>query len=122
VSESGVQQIEAVLRSHADRVTVFAGIRNDITSQQGLALLHDIGVKLYTVDTGSRAVIFHPKLYLVRGRTNARFVVGSANLTLGGLNNKVHPTFLWVSSTLPRTVCKEDVRWTAWSCTDNCLG
>ncbi|MBI5936366.1 MAG: phospholipase D family protein [Betaproteobacteria bacterium] len=89
VSESGVQQIEAALRPHADRVTVFAGIRNDITSQQGLALLHDIGVNLYTVDTGSRTVIFHPKLYLVRGKANARFVVGSANLTLGGLNNNI---------------------------------
>lgn len=89
VSESGVQQIEAALRLYADRVTVFAGIRNDITSHQGLALLHDIGVKLYTVDTGSRTVIFHPKLYLARGKANARFVVGSANLTLGGLNNNI---------------------------------
>lgn len=94
VSESGVQQIEAALRLHAARVTVFAGIRNDITSQQGLALLHSIGVKLYTVDTGSRAVIFHPKLYLVRGRANARFVVGSANLTLGGLNNNIEAGML----------------------------
>lgn len=94
VSESGVQQIEAALRKHAARVTVFAGVRNDITSHQGLALLHAIGVKLYTVDTGSRAVIFHPKLYLVRGKTNARFVVGSANLTLGGLNNNIEAGML----------------------------
>ncbi len=94
VSESGVQQIEAALRAHAARVTVFAGIRNDITSHQGLKLLHDIGVKLYAVDTGSRTVIFHPKLYLVRGRTNARFVVGSANLTLGGLNNNIEAGML----------------------------
>ncbi len=94
VSESGVQQIEAALRKHAARVTVFAGVRNDITSHQGLALLNDIGVKLYTVDTGSKAVIFHPKLYLVRGKTNARFVVGSANLTLGGLNNNIEAGML----------------------------
>ena len=94
VSESGVQQIEAALRIHAGRVTVFAGIRNDITSHQGLKLLQDIGVKLYAVDTGSRTVIFHPKLYLVRGKTNARFVVGSANLTLGGLNNNIEAGML----------------------------
>jgi hypothetical protein len=31
-------------------------------------------------------------------------------------------TFLWVSSTLSRMVCKEDVRWKAWSCTGDCLG
>lgn len=94
VSESGVQQIEAALRAHATHVTVFAGVRNDITSHQGLTLLHSIGVKLYTVDTGSRTVIFHPKLYLVRGKTHARFVVGSANLTLGGLNNNIEAGML----------------------------
>ena len=94
VSESGVQQIEAALRLYASRVTVFAGIRNDITSHQGLKLLHDIGVKLYAVDTGSRTIIFHPKLYLARGSASARFVVGSANLTLGGLNNNIEAGML----------------------------
>lgn len=94
VSESGVQQIEAALRAHVAHVTVFAGVRNDITSHQGLTLLHSIGVKLYTVDTGSRMVIFHPKLYLVRGKTSARLVIGSANLTLGGLNNNIEAGML----------------------------
>lgn len=94
VSESGVQQIEAALKAHAAYVTVFAGIRNDITSHQGLTLLHNIGVELYTVDTGSRTVIFHPKLYFVRGETHARLVIGSANLTLGGLNNNIEAGML----------------------------
>lgn len=94
VSESGVQQIEEELRAHAAHVTVFAGIRNDITSHQGLTLLHNIAVKLYTVDTGSRTVVFHPKLYLVRGKTRARLVIGSANLTLGGLNNNIEAGML----------------------------
>ena len=94
VSESGVKQIENQLKAHAALVTVYAGIRNDITSHQGLALLQNIGVKLYTVDTGSRNVIFHPKLYLVRGTTAARFVIGSANLTLGGLNNNIEASLV----------------------------
>jgi HKD family nuclease len=89
VSESGVRQLEEALTLHADRTTVFAGIRNDITSYQGLVLLHNMGVKLYTVDTGSRTVVFHPKLYWVRGKTGASLVVSSANLTLGGLNNNI---------------------------------
>lgn len=93
-SESGVQQIEKELKAHAAHMTVFAGIRNDITSHQGLSLLHGIGGKLYTVDTGSRMVIFHPKLYLIRGRSQAKLVVGSANLTLGGLNNNIEAGML----------------------------
>ncbi|HEX8494159.1 MAG TPA: phospholipase D family protein [Pyrinomonadaceae bacterium] len=95
VKESGVQQIEDKLKVHAANVIVFAGIRNDITSYQGLALLHSIvGNKLYTVDTGSRNIIFHPKLYLVRGETQARLIVGSANLTLGGLNNNIEASMM----------------------------
>lgn len=89
VSESGVQQIETELRKYAKQLTVFAGIRNDITSHQGLALLHSITTKLYAVDTGSRTVIFHPKMYMVRGEAYARLLIGSANLTLGGLNNNI---------------------------------
>lgn len=95
VKESGVQQIEDKLKAHAADVIVFAGIRNDITSYQGLALLHSvIGNHLYTVDTGSRSIIFHPKLYLVRGEAHARLIVGSANLTLGGLNNNIEASMM----------------------------
>jgi hypothetical protein len=50
--------------------------------------------KLYTVDTGSRTLIFHPKLYLVRGREHARLIIGSANLTLAGLNNNIEAGML----------------------------
>src|ERR1700682_2682736 len=90
VKESGVEEIESELGANASRTTVFAGIRNDITSYQGLARLHRIGgLKLYTVDTGSRHVVFHPKVYLARGKTAAKIIVGSANLTLGGLNNNI---------------------------------
>lgn len=89
VNESGVDLIASVLTPLAQKVTVFAGIRNDITSWQGLIKLHQIGVDLYTVDTGSRNILFHPKLYLVRNPDHARLIVGSANLTLGGLNNNI---------------------------------
>ncbi|HKS26350.1 MAG TPA: hypothetical protein VJS44_00960 [Pyrinomonadaceae bacterium] len=90
VSESGVQQIEEQLKAHATNLIVFAGIRNDITSYQGLALLHSIiGSNLYVVDTGSRNILFHPKLYLARGEAQARLIVSSANLTVGGLNNNI---------------------------------
>ena len=90
VGDDGVRQIEDQLRSNADQVTVLAGIRNDITSYQAIMRLHEIiGDHMYVVDTGSRNVIFHPKVYLVRGKAHARLIIGSANLTLGGLNNNI---------------------------------
>ena len=88
-SEDGVDLIESVLAPYADRVIVFVGIRNEITSAQALKRLLNLGVSLYAVDTGSRAVLFHPKLYHIRRGEAAELSVGSANLTLGGLNNNI---------------------------------
>ena len=89
VSEEGVNLIEPVLTPHADKITVFAGIRNEITSAQALKRLLEIGVSLFAVDTGSRTLLFHPKLYHVREAEVAHLTIGSANLTLGGLNNNI---------------------------------
>ena len=49
----------------------------------------DLGCRTYTVDTGSRNIVFHPKVYYARNREEARIVVGSANLTVGGLVSNV---------------------------------
>jgi HKD family nuclease len=87
VSSDGVDHIANSLA--ASHVTVFAGIRNGITSFQGLDKLRGLTDALYVVDTGSRTILFHPKLFLVRGKAAARVLIGSANLTLGGLNNNV---------------------------------
>jgi HKD family nuclease len=89
VSEDGVDLIEPILAPYADKTTVFAGIRNEITSAQALKRLLDVGVSLYAVDTGSRTLLFHPKLYYVRAGETAQLSIGSANLTLGGLNNNI---------------------------------
>jgi len=84
-----VERIEEHVAQHAACATVFAGIRNDVTSYQGLVRLRRIVGELYTVDTGSRTLIFHPKLYLVRAKEHARLTIGSANLTLARLNNNI---------------------------------
>lgn len=89
VSSEGVDHIEPFLTDHADQITVYAGIRNEITSAQALKRLLEIGVSLYAVDTGSRSLLFHPKLYHVRAKETAKLSVGSANLTLGGMNNNI---------------------------------
>jgi HKD family nuclease len=94
VSEGGVERIEGHLVRHAAYATIFAGIRNGATSYQGLTRLHRVVNDLYTVDTGSRTQIFHPKLYLVRGMERARLIIGSANLTLAGLNNNIEAGML----------------------------
>lgn len=94
VSANGVDHIEPLLTPHANKITVYAGIRNEITSAQALKRLIEIGLAVYVVDTGSRSLLFHPKLYHVRKHENAMLSVGSANLTLGGLNNNIEVCLL----------------------------
>ena len=89
VNRNGVALIEQKLRATSAVTTVFAGIRNDITSSQGLKLLLETGLTLQTVDTGARGTLFHPKIYLARNAHHARLIIGSANLTLGGMNNNI---------------------------------
>lgn len=93
VNRSGVDLLEAQLKKYKTKTKAFIGIRNDITSTQGAKRLLDLGVSLFVVDTGSRSLLFHPKLYLVKGAAHARLVIGSANLTIGGLNNNIEAGF-----------------------------
>jgi HKD family nuclease len=89
VSSAGVELVADHLRPHVTKTTVYAGVRNGITSAQAIKSLLELGVDLKTVDTGSAHLVFHPKLYYVRGERTARLLVGSANLTTGGMNNNV---------------------------------
>lgn len=95
VSANGVRHILDRLTANGAKLVVFAGIRNDITSHQALVALQSIGGStVYAVDTGSRHLLFHPKIYLVRGDKEARVMIGSANLTLGGLSNNIEAGML----------------------------
>lgn len=88
-SSQGALAIKSALENNKKTSVVFVGIRNDITSYQALDILLDTGATLYAVDTGSRTTIFHPKLYLARKKQRATAVIGSANLTFGGLHNNI---------------------------------
>ena len=89
MNEGGLAALEAALLPIAEQTTVLTGIRNGITSAQGLRKSLEIGCTTYVVDTGSRYVLFHPKVYVSRSASEARLIVGSANLTVGGLNSNI---------------------------------
>lgn len=89
LNERGFALLADLLKPVAEKTTIFAGIRNGITSGQGLLACIECGCTTYAVDTGSRSVIFHPKVYLAKSATEARIVLGSANLTVGGLYGNI---------------------------------
>ena len=89
----GLSAVGHALARAAARTTVFVGIRNGITSAQGLADLLQLGCSIYAVDTGSRSTLFHPKIYASRNGEEARVIIGSANLTRGGLVSNIESSF-----------------------------
>ena len=89
VREAGVEALEATLKDVAGDAKFFVGIRNNITTLQGLKRLLALKTKLYVVDTGSGETIFHPKVYLACTDKVAEMIVGSANLTFQGLHNNI---------------------------------
>jgi len=78
----------------AENTTIMAGIRNGITSAQGLKTSLEMGCSTYVVDTGSRQLVFHPKIYMSRNVNEARVLIGSANLTYGGLISNIEASIL----------------------------
>jgi HKD family nuclease len=86
---TGLEAIQESIKPLAEKTKFFVGIRNDITSIQAIKQLLALKLDLYAVDTGSRQVIFHPKLYLAANASNAIAIIGSANLTFSGLHNNI---------------------------------
>ncbi|WP_440091698.1 hypothetical protein ACTACL_15300 [Pseudomonas syringae] len=93
-TSSGVRAVSNCLAPIADRTTVWVGIRNGVTTAQGIHALAQLGLNLWLVDTGSIGCIFHPKLYYVQGGKEARLMVGSANLTGGGLWSNIEASYI----------------------------
>jgi len=94
VKENGLDALEEFIRPHAKITKFFVGIRNDITSIQAIKRLLSMNVDVYVVDTGSRNTIFHPKLYFAGNAEQASVIIGSANLTFGGLHNNIEASTL----------------------------
>ncbi|HHW90282.1 MAG TPA: hypothetical protein GX745_05205 [Clostridiales bacterium] len=84
LNASGASMIAETLSPISDRVSVFIGIRNGVTTIQGLQVLKDNNIYPYLVDTATQTFIFHPKVYLFSNADTARLVIGSANITPGG--------------------------------------
>lgn len=85
----GASLIKSALERNKGKCLVFVGVRNDITSYQALEIILEAGVEIYAVDTGSRTKIFHPKIYFSKVGDAATAIIGSANLTFGGLHNNI---------------------------------
>lgn len=89
LKESGVSSLADVIKKHASKITFFVGIRNGVTSSQGLMALLQLSPEVYGVDTAAAAHIFHPKIYIALAEKSAKVIIGSANMTGGGFGRNI---------------------------------
>jgi len=96
VSEGGVDRLKSALSSFNNRgdIKLFIGVDNNATSKEALEVLLKIGIPTYIFHTPNKHVIYHPKIYLFKGKNEFRLIVGSSNLTTTGLYQNVESSLL----------------------------
>ncbi len=91
VKNSGVRHIQAELHDFTfkeKKARIIAGIDHYGTSQEGLeGLLQAVGEtgEIWINHSREMYITFHPKVYLFEGKKDALLIIGSGNLTEGGL-------------------------------------
>lgn len=85
MNAAGASIIAEMVAPLSDRIKVFVGVRNDVTTLQAIQTLVSQNIYPILVDTATQAFIFHPKVYMTRNAEHARLIVGSANATTGGM-------------------------------------
>ena len=94
VTKGGVDLIASKLKATKCRVDVFAGVRNGVTTREGLLALMSAGASVHYVDMGARGLLFHPKIYICQCKPRSGVIIGSANLTMGGLHNNIESSVI----------------------------
>jgi len=89
VQQRGVELIALKLKANAAVTQCFVGIRNGVSTVQGVKRLLDLGVSVFAVDTGTTRRLFHPKFCLTWRAKTGEVLVGSANLTYAGLGSNL---------------------------------
>lgn len=67
------------------KMTMFVGIDFFQTEPDALQKMRSLGINLFIVHSSELSVTFHPKLYLFKNSEAAFAIIGSANMTKGGL-------------------------------------
>jgi len=106
--------LEARLEDGAS-AAVIVGLDFYLTAPEALAKmlrLQDVNDRLRVFVAGGGSGTFHPKAYVGRGREGIRCLIGSANLTGGGLGGNVEAS-LRTDATLDSRLDRDLARWAA---------
>ncbi len=97
MSRQGLSLIERSIDlavSSGAYIEFLVGLDMNTTEPGALQFVHNLSrnstnVDLYCYAHLEQAAIYHPKVYLFRAGDKVNFIVGSSNLTMGGLNKNI---------------------------------
>lgn len=89
LTKSGVELIGGSILNAAVKPTLVVGIRNGVTTYQGVIEALGLGCRVWAFDTGLAHRIFHPKFFYAQSDYSVRYLVGSANITRGGMTSNL---------------------------------
>jgi hypothetical protein len=90
-----------VFLSDGNKIEIIVGIDRNGTTRDAIRQLYELQhaytkrITCSIFNAPSRIAIFHPKLYLLHTPKTVSAMIGSANLTLGGLGNNFESIFLY---------------------------
>lgn len=94
MNAAGASMFAEKLALISDKLKLFVGIRNGVTSKQSIEILKAKNILPICIDTATQAFIFHPKVYLAQSDISATLVTGSANFTSGGLIKNIEASLI----------------------------
>lgn len=94
MNAAGAGMVAEKLSVLSNKLQLFVGIRNGVTSKQSVEVLKSKNIWPICVDTATQAFIFHPKVYLAQSQTSATLITGSANFTSGGLIKNIEASLI----------------------------
>lgn len=97
-------------RSRGGRVEIIVGVSEGGATKEGLQLAMDLSDEAFVFHDPART--FHPKVYLATGAARREAIVGSSNLTAGGLGWNYEAS-LWISEDgdSPSSVFRDVTEW-----------
>lgn len=100
-SGSAMDQLEEAVKEYDISLRIIVGTHGNATEPEALERLNDIG-ELRLVPNGGP--LFHPKMYIFKGKTESKAWVGSANFTRAGFERNVETVF-------ETKQCKSVLKW-----------
>ncbi len=113
VSVQGLRLLDPAIQACLQRggyVEFLVGLDLEVTEPQALRTLHQMSqtspkITLYCMADPGPSAVYHPKLYVIRGDT-ATIVIGSSNLTEGGLRQNLEAN-AWIRAEIQEEIVSD---------------